>query len=126
MKMNFTNNQIAFDYAIYMIVGSYFRKTTCKNDLQEKRMRLHYCEQKVNNQYRMEDICISYVEKKLMKTLPKEIWDEEMAVKFITGKDGFTRVCFVGEKYNLYMCGQYGNNKKRFSCKIKAKFKKLK
>lgn len=107
MKMNFTNNQIAFDYAIYMIVGSYFRKTTCKNDLQEKRMRLHYCEQKVNNQYRMEDICISYVEKKLMKTLPKEIWDEEMEVHFIFEKSGSVRILFVGKNYSLLIWGKY-------------------
>jgi len=37
VKMNFTNNQAAFEYAMYMMLGSYFRKASCKNKLMEKK-----------------------------------------------------------------------------------------
>lgn len=81
-KMSFTDKNVAFDYAIYMIVGSCFDKTSCSNSLLEKKMRLQYLEQKPDAQYRMEDICISFAENVLAEALPKEFWKREAKVSF--------------------------------------------
>ena len=62
LKMNFTNNQTAFEYVMYMMLGSYFNKTNCKNYLLKKKMRLMYWEQKEKSQIEMEKICIRFVE----------------------------------------------------------------
>lgn len=82
VKMNFTDKNVAFDYAIYMIVGSCFDRTTCSNTLLEKKMRLQYLEQKTEQQYRMEDTCISFAENVLEKELPEEFWKREAKVSF--------------------------------------------
>ena len=46
VKMNFTENQTAFEYAMYMMFGSYFDKAVHKNKILEKKMRVQYMEQK--------------------------------------------------------------------------------
>ena len=110
MKMkntNNTNNQIAFDYAIYMIVGSYFAKTKCNNPILEKRMRLHYCEQKLDNQYRMEESCIRYVEKILLKKLPSQLWESEMQVSILPLPEGGSEIRFYDPKNILRIRGCY-------------------
>lgn len=110
MKMkntNNTNNQIAFDYAIYMIVGSYFAKAKCNNPILEKRMRLHYCEQKLDNQYRMEESCIRYVEKILLKELPNQLWESEMQVSILSLPEGGSEIRFCNPNNILRMKGYY-------------------
>ena len=108
VKMNFTDNQTAFEYTIYMIVGSYFKKTTCLSTLQERSMRLQYCEQKLENQYRMEDVCISYVERELLSKLPESFWNREMEVHFVKEcSGGISEIRFTSDDCILWIRGLY-------------------
>lgn len=96
-KMNFTNNQTAFEYAIYMMVGSYFDKAVCTSNLQEKNMYLQYKEQKRESQYLMEDICLDYLEKNLINLVPSDFWNEKVGVRFVQHKeDAHREVQFLG------------------------------
>ena len=113
MKMNFTDNQVAFDYAVYMIVGSYFSKAKCTNPLLERGMRLQYCEQKLNDQYHMEDICIRYVEKELLKILPSRFWENEMQVRILPQSVGGSEIQFLGPDFILRVRGSYSGKKSR-------------
>ena len=107
-KMNFTDNQTAFEYAIYMIVGSYFKKASCASSLQERSMRLQYCEQKQESQYRMEDVCISYVEQELLPKLPETFWNREMQVHFVRGcGGGISEIRFSSDNWILRIRGVY-------------------
>lgn len=102
VKMNFTNNQTAFKYVIYMMLGSYFNKTNCKNYLLEKKMRLMYWEQKEKRQIEMERICIRFVENELLPELPKYIWSQYVEVKFSPTKfKGYQDIEFRGENFLL-------------------------
>ena len=42
VKMNFTNSQTAFEYALYMIAASYFNKSACLSEITEKNMQPVY------------------------------------------------------------------------------------
>ena len=79
VKMSFTNNQTAFEYALYMIAGSYFDKATCKSKLIERNMLLQYKEQKIDKQYQMEDMCIRFMNK-LAHNLPRNYFKQNMEV----------------------------------------------
>lgn len=48
--MKFTNsgkgysNQLAVSYIVYMMAGSYFHKSSCRNTMEEKHLYMHYAE----------------------------------------------------------------------------------
>lgn len=124
VKMQFTDDQVAFDYAIYMMVGSYFDKTECTNTLQEKKMRLQYCEQKLENQYRMEELCIDYVERELAPKLPENFWRQQVQVHFAAGHGaGRPGIWFVCPEYILRVSGIYKGRKSIISCMLWEKRK---
>ncbi len=108
VKLNFTDNQTAFEYVVYMMVGSYFDKAVCKNKLLEKKMYVQYIEQKERNQIQMEDICIRFIEKELMNHLPEQIWGQQVEVKF-RPKDikGQMDIQFHGPDYILCINAKY-------------------
>ena len=108
VKMNFTNNQTAFEYAIYMMFGSYFDKTSCKNPLLEKKMHVQYQEQKEQKQIEFENICIRFMEKELLPNTPKKFWEQKVEVKFCPTKwDGIQDIQFHGSEYVLRVRGIY-------------------
>ena len=91
-----------------MIVGSYFKKASCASSLQERSMRLQYCEQKQESQYRMEDVCISYVEQELLPKLPESFWNREMQVYFVRGcGGGISEIRFSSDTCILRIRGLY-------------------
>lgn len=99
VKMKLTNSQIAFEYAIYMMVGSYFKSARCKSRLLEQSMKLQYLEQKERVQLQMEDTVISFVEKKMVPLLPQDLWGEDVKVIFEPSEDKeLNHVLFVGKK----------------------------
>lgn len=107
-KMTFTNGQVAFEYAIYMMVSSYFKKAVCANPLFEKKLCVQFHEQKSNNQYRMEEMALSYVKTHLAKEIPSSVWKEEMQVHFIPEKkSGKTEIRFMNDQYILRLFGDY-------------------
>ena len=71
-KMTFTSNQTAFEYAIYEIVGSYFKKATCVSTIQEQKLIVHFKEQKQDTQCLMENKVDGYVKGVLLKKLPAD------------------------------------------------------
>lgn len=76
------NTQKAFEYILYMIIGSYFNTACALNMTKEKNLFLYYCDLDTIRQYEMEERCIHYVEQELMKDLPLELWNREAKVKF--------------------------------------------
>lgn len=109
VKMSFTDNQVAFDYALYMIAASYFDKAVCKSKLNESRMFLQYNEQKLERQYSMEDICIRFMNG-IMPVLPKELFSQCVDVHLgrkLYNCRFITEVCFVSELYTISFYGTY-------------------
>lgn len=121
-KMNFTNNQTAFEYAIYEMVGSCFNKTTCCSPLIETKMRVQFCEQKLDKQYSYEDKCISYIEKELMKSLPEEVWNQDVRVRLLPdSKDNLTEIAFEGDNYILSLKGVFKGPKSTITHELWAR-----
>ena len=71
-----TNNQNAFNYAVYMMLGSYFKQMEAVSECYVQKLYLYYVENKRECQYSFEDIAIRFVERVLQKQLPEEIWQE--------------------------------------------------
>ncbi len=116
-KMCFSNPQVAFDYALYVMASSAFAKTTCKSTLLEKNMLLQFREQKLNTQYQMEDICIALL-KKEVRRFPKSLRRQEMTVH-LRKRSGFpTEVLFVSPRYIVSFCGTYAGKNSKLSCRV--------
>lgn len=108
VKMNFTDSQTAFEYAMYAMLGSYYDKAVCKNKLMEKKMYVQFLEQKERNQVQMEEICIRFIEKKLMPQLPKEFWNQQVEVRFSHANEAGVRdIQFHSPEYVLCIGGLY-------------------
>ena len=122
-KMTFTSNQTAFEYAIYEIVGSYFKKARCQSTIQEQKLIVHFKEQKQDTQCLMENKVDGYVRAVLLKKLPPEIWDEEVTVEIRkTPESDLMNIIFYGEKYALIVKGAYrGKNNAEFNYRFFTK-----
>ena len=108
VKMHFADKQTAFEYAMYMMLGSYFNKANCKNYLLEKKMYFHYLLQKDKEQIELEDICLRWIEKELVPYLLEEVWNQNVEVRFFPTKDpGVRDIQFHGENYSLRVKGIY-------------------
>ena len=122
-KMTFTSNQTAFEYAIYEIVGSYFKKARCQSTIQEQKLIVHFKEQKQDTQCLMENKVDGYVKAVLLKKLPPEIWDEEVTVEIRKAPESeLMNIIFYGEKYALIVKGAYrGKNNAEFNYRFFTK-----
>ena len=60
-----TNNQNAFNYAVYMMLGSYFKQMEAVSECYVQKLYLYYVENKRERQYSFEDIAIRFVERVL-------------------------------------------------------------
>ena len=120
VKMSFTDNQVAFDYALYMIAASYLDKAVCKSKLNECRMFLQYNEQKLERQYSMEDICIKFMNG-IVSVLPKELFAECVDVHLgrkLYNYRFITEICFVSELYTISFYGIYKGKKTKIRYKL--------
>lgn len=106
--------QKAMEYVVYMMVGSYFRKTECESRWMEDTLHIEYLETKEKTQDMMEKQCIYFVEKVLRKKLPKQVWNEKMEVRFVSFPDGSSEVRFQGAYYMLRVFVQYKGKKTEF------------
>ena len=111
------NTQESFEYAMYMVFGSYFRKTVCKSPIKESSMRINYIETKTSLQFEMEDICESKAGK-LFRCLPKGVQSECAEVSFITNSGYPTEIRFSGERFILRLIGSY----RKGDSEIRAEF----
>ena len=114
----YVNRQTAFEYVIYMIVGSYFEESRCKDPVRERGMHFHYRELSEREQLKMEDKCIRYTERFLAE-LPKGIWKEKVQVRFLknTGTDD-KLVCFVGRSFLLAVGARYDGGNTRLAHRL--------
>ncbi len=117
-QSQYADRQTAFNYVIYMIVGSYFRSARCRDRAREGRMHFHYREMKEREQIRMEDVCIRYAEKVLLG-LPKHFWEEDVEVRFVRNDCGDdTLVCFAGKGFVLAVGGRYAGGRTRLAHRV--------
>lgn len=112
VKMNFTNNQTAFEYALYMIAASYFDKTVCLSKQTERRMLLQYKEQKINKQYQMEDVCIDFMEE-LVSILPVGYFNRTVEVKLNRITPCLTEIAFLDEHMAITFRALYAGKKSK-------------
>lgn len=111
-KMNIVDNQSAFEYVLYMMLGSYFKKAVCSNKLFERKLHMQYLQQKEKQQVLMEEICIRLVENELMPQLPEEFWEQKMKVRFVpTSVTGMREIQFIGAEYALRVSGVFRGKK---------------
>lgn len=87
-----TNNQNAFNYAVYMMLGSYFKQMEAVSECYVQKLYLYYVENKRERQYSFEDIAIRFVERVL--------------VSFFA-RDGRNYVAFQGARYTLVVQNDY-------------------
>jgi len=100
------NTQASFEYAIFMIFGSYFRSAECKNPSREGALRINYNETKTSLQYEMEELCDKEAEK-LFKRLPKDVARNSTEVSFIRESGYPTEIRFTGDSFILRVMGVY-------------------
>lgn len=120
-KMNYTNNQTAFEYAIYEIVSSYYDEVKCSSPYLEKNMYIQFKEQKNEKQEDMEQIVIGFMNKRL-RSLPRDMFKENTTIRFKRRDNGLITIYFVtGGKYVLELNGVYAGKKSTISCVLWSK-----
>lgn len=121
IKMNFTNDQTAFDYALYMIAASYFDRTSCRSEMTERNMLLQYKEQRLDKQYEMEDICIRFMDE-LTGELPKKLFQQQMEVYFRkNAARNMTEVLFANKHLVIGFYGRYAGKKTHITYQVWVK-----
>ncbi len=121
-RINLTSDQAAFEYVLYMIAASYFEKATCVTDLTERKLLLHYKDQKENAQLNMESYCIRFMEG-FEDRLGKNFFAKDVRVRLIREKeDRPISVIFTGEDMELKLSALYRRNHSiiRYSVKSAA------
>lgn len=118
VKMKFTDNQRALEYALYMMAASRFDRTVCRTGLTEKNMLVQYKEQKRGDQYRLEEICEEYLTKRA-ESLPKAVFHQSMDA-YLVRKDqgGPTEIIFRNDRFVVKFLCRYAKNKPEFDCRV--------
>lgn len=57
---------LTFDYALYIMFTSYFRKSTCNSNQAITRLKLNYADVGYNKQYEAEDVVIDKLENEIL------------------------------------------------------------
>ncbi len=104
------NTQESFEYAIYVIFGSYFKKTICNSPIREAAMHINYKETKPDIQYRMEEYCDKEAEK-LFRRLPAYVMSGSVNVSFIERNGFLPEIRFAGDSFMLRVSGFYRNGR---------------
>ena len=113
----FAGNQNAFNYAVYMMIGSYFRDMEAISECYIQKLYLYYVENKKERQYDFEDLAIDFAERVLQAELPAEIWKERVTVSFFV-KDDKNYVVFQGARYTLVVENNSRGGRTKLSYKV--------
>ena len=113
----FTGNQNAFNYAVYLMIGSYFREMEAISECYTQKLYLYYVENKKDRQYEFEDLVIDFAERVLRAELPAEIWQERVTVSFFVKGDK-NYVAFQGARYTLVVENNYRGGRTKLSYKV--------
>lgn len=115
MEQSISNNNKSIAYAIYMMMGSYFKKAVCKSEILRKNLLLVYAETKRDNQIRLEERCENYIENFIVPNVPDEIFQDMVEVYFVNNKETNTlEVIFVGFDWKITMWGDSSAKGVRF------------
>ena len=114
MLLNPYDEQMALDYIIYMMMGSFFDKTRAASTWKEKILHLRYQLLNPKTQYSLEKDCERYFEKKILPNLPKDFLKGKASVHWVESKDGnYTAVVFVRGRRQLWVASLYGGRIRR-------------
>lgn len=121
MKTSYTDKQVSFAYAVYMMIGSEFAKAHATNPLIEKSFELQYKEQKLNDQYLMEELLERYIQNELRPDFPEDLWEQEVRVSFIRrGNKHYQEIWFDTDRYKLRFLTEYlGGRKANILCQYR-------
>lgn len=116
-KISVSKNQENLNYAIYMIVGSYFKNALCKNTRLENRLSVQYREQKQENQIALEKRCLDYFKEKLLnKKALVDVWKQSVVAEFTAHG-----VRFIGPEYALCIIAEDKGKETNFTCQLLKK-----
>ena len=114
MLLQEMDQQKAFDYIIYMMVGSYFNKARAAVPGKENSRYLLYMLLGSAAQIRLEEQCEQYFQKKILPGLPRGFLDADVRVYFDSTGDGrYTSVVFAGNGRFLRIASLYGGKHKQ-------------
>lgn len=99
VKTNVVDKQTA--YILYMMVGSYFRKCSCKSKMLEKQLFLYYKDMPVKKQESLEERVIKDTEKILEELLPV-LAESDCTVRILKVVDGY-QLCFESETSKIVL-----------------------
>ena len=74
------DKQKAFDYCVYMMLSSYYKKTVCLSDVMETNLFLRYRELRDNMAVELESEAIKVIEKEILPKIPEAIEEKEAQV----------------------------------------------
>lgn len=109
MLLNPYDEQLALDYTIYMMMGSFFDKTKAASTWREKILRLRYQLLPQKTQYEIEEACERYFEKKILPEMPEDFLKGKASVHWVESKNKkYTAVVFVRGRRQLWIASLYG------------------
>ena len=110
--MNQMEKQRAFDYSMYVMLSSYFDKTTCTTGLQEKKLCLAYQELKDEDKQLYDEQSIKVIEKELLPNFPNQFWHQQMELALLGRENKLcTEIRLQNEEYVLRVKSRYAKKK---------------
>ena len=79
--------QKAFDYCVYMMLSSYYKKARCLSDVLETNLYLHYKELNDNQAVELEKEAINLIEKLILPNIPENIEGKYATVTILPWSD---------------------------------------
>jgi len=101
---NRRNQRMLLDYALYMMVSSYFKKATCTTPMQEGKLYYQYKELGPDKEIEAEEWCDLFIQLNLLDRIPQSFWDSNVEIALI-GKSGSdeTLIRITDGFYYLYL-----------------------
>ena len=114
MMLNTRDEQMALDYTIYMMVGSFFKKARPDSKARERILRMRYQLLSENKQYYLEEESERYFENKILPGLPADFLAGTATVRHVRSDDGkYTAVVFARGGRQLWITSLYGGKYRR-------------
>ena len=114
MLLNPYDEQLALDYIIYMMMGSFFEKTKAASAWRERILRLQYQLLPQRIQYEIEEDCEHYFEKKILSELPEDFLKGKATVYWVESKNKkYTAVVFARGRRQLWVASVEGGRIRR-------------
>lgn len=126
-KVNYNKNtqediQMALEYAMYMMLTSYYDHAECRTPIYEDKLYLRYKAQRMNDQYKLEDYCLRYIERELLPKYPAAYWKQSVEVRLMPTEDGCGgRILISDKRLELDVRVEYRVRKKKEDMKNRRK-----